>query len=403
MSSPPSTLLPARARTALTTIPTDEEKQALEEQIEALQKITDYEIREWPLQVLVDMYTDGLESDNAVLFIPDYQREFVWSAKQQSRFIESLLMNLPIPYIFAADVAHGERAGQLEIVDGSQRVRTLDNFLSNRLTLVGLKKLNTANGFRFSDLPVARQLRLKRKTLRMIELNKQADEEARRELFDRLNTGGTKLEPSETRRGVYDGPFMRFITSLAEDLQFRRLCPLGAVAVSRKEYEEFVLRYFAYANDYANFRKNVDGFLTDYLKTLNSDWGENREAQFTADFRSMLAFVERHFPNGFRRSPKHTTVPRIRFEAISVGVSLALRESPDLEPDRVSPWLDGEAFQRLTRSDASNSRPRVVNRIHFVRDNLLGRPVQYDADTQNVEANANADAPDTDEKQFSLL
>lgn len=383
--------------------PTDAEKVALEEQIEALQKITDYEIREWPLQVLVDMYTEGLESDSAVLFIPDYQREFVWSAKQQSRFIESLLINLPIPYIFAADVAHGDRAGQMEIIDGSQRVRTLENFLSNRLTLEGLKKLTAANGFRFADLPVARQLRLKRKTLRMIELNKKADEEARRELFDRLNTGGTKLEPSETRRGVYDGPFMRFITTLARDARFRHLCPLGPVAVSRKEYEEFVLRYFAYANEYANFRKNVDAFLTDFLKSGNAGWSGDREGQLTADFNAMLEFVERHFPNGFRRSPNHTTVPRIRFEAISAGVTLALREKPDLEPGPVTPWLDGTEFQRLTRSDASNSRPRVVNRIHFVRDNLLGRPVQYDGDTQVVEASANADAPDTDEKQFSLL
>lgn len=383
--------------------PTEKEKKALEEQIEALQKITDYEIREWPLQVLVDMYTDGLESDTAVLFIPDYQREFVWSAKQQSRFIESLLMNLPIPYIFAADVAHGDRAGQMEIIDGSQRIRTLENFLSNRLTLEGLKKLTAANGFRFLDLPLARQLRLKRKTLRMIELNKQADEEARRELFDRLNTGGTKLEPSETRRGVYDGQFMQFITSLAEDRRFRRLCPLGTVAISRKEYEEFVLRYFAYANAYASFRKNVDGFLTDYLKARNAGWDAVHEERFTADFQSMLSFVERHFPNGFRRSAKHTTVPRIRFEAISVGVTLALREQSNLEPAPVAPWLDGPEFQKLTRSDASNSRPRVVNRIHYVRDNLLGRPVQYDADTQRVDVSANADAPDVDEQQFSLL
>lgn len=383
--------------------PTDEARHTLEEQIEALQKITDYEIREWPLQVLVDMYTDGLESDSAVLFIPDYQREFVWSAKQQSRFVESLLMNLPIPYIFAADVAHGDREGKMEIIDGSQRVRTLDNFLSNRLTLEGLKKLTAANGFRFSDLPVARQLRLKRKTLRMIELNKKADEEARRELFDRLNTGGTKLEPSETRRGVYDGPFMRFITSAADDLRFRQLCPLGTVAIKRKEYEEFVLRYFAYANNYVSFQKNVDGFLTTYLRARNGDWSDASEAGFGSDFHGMLAFVERHFPNGFRRSQNHTTVPRIRFEAISVGVTLALREKPDLEPDPVGPWLDSKDFQKLTRSDASNSRPRVVNRIHFVRDHLLGRAFQYDTDTQKMEASANADAPETDEKQFSLL
>lgn len=382
---------------------TDQAKLALEDQIEALQKITDYEIREWPLEVLVGKYTEGLESDDAELFIPDYQREFIWSAKQQSRFIESLLMNLPIPYLFAADVEHGDRAGQMEIIDGSQRIRTLDSFLSDRLQLEGLKKLTAANGFRFSDLSVPRQRRFKRKTLRMIELNKQADEEARRELFDRLNTGGTKLEPSETRRGVYDGPFMKFITAQAATPLFKQLCPLGEVAVKRKEYEEFLLRYFAYANNYRNFEKRVDTFLTDYLRARNADWSDATAAAFQADFDGMLAFVRSYLPLGFRRGAKYTTVPRIRFEAISVGITLALREKPDLQPAPPAQWLGSQEFQKLTRSDASNSRPRVVNRIHFVRDHLLGRPVQYHADTRKVEESANADAPETDEQQFSLL
>lgn len=382
---------------------TDEAKQALEDQIEALQKITDYEIREWPLEVLVGKYTEGLESDEAELFIPDYQREFIWSARQQSRFIESLLMNLPIPYLFAADVALGDRAGQMEIIDGSQRIRTLENFLADRLALEGLKKLTAANGFRFSDLSIARQRRFKRKTLRMIELNKQADEEARRELFDRLNTGGTKLEPSETRRGVYDGPFMKFITALASSALFRQLCPLGEVSVKRKEYEEFVLRYFAYANNYRNFEKRVDSFLTDYLKARNSDWNDATAEGLKADFEGMLGFVEAHFAFGFRRSARHTTVPRIRFEAISVGVTLALRENSNLLPASTAQWLESEEFQKLTRSDASNSRPRVVNRLHFVRDHLLGKSVEYHADTKKVYESANADAPETDEQQFSLL
>lgn len=383
--------------------PTDDAKQALETQIEALQKITDYEIREWPLQVLVDMYTKGLENDSAELFIPDYQREFVWSAKQQSRFIESLLMNLPIPYVFAADVAHGEREGQMEIIDGSQRIRALDNFFNRDLVLIGLKKLTAANGFRFADLPAARQLRLRRKTIRMIELDKQADEEARRELFDRLNTGGTKLEPSETRRGIHDGPFMRFITKIAQDAKFRDLCPLGEVAISRKEYEEFALRYFAYADNYQNFQKNVDTFLTDYLRARNADFSATMEDRLATEFRATLNFAGIHFPNGFRRSPKHMTVPRIRFEAISVGITLALRLNATLDPSPVSAWLNSTEFQLLTRSDASNSRPRVVNRIHFVRDSLLGRPIEYDGGSQPPNASAAAEAPEIDEKQFSLL
>ena len=139
-------------------------------QIEELQKITDYEIKEWPIGVLVEKFTSGREKDESEIFIPDYQRDMVWTPKQQSRFIESILIKLPVPFIFAADVGHGDREGALEIIDGSQRIRTLDNFLSNRLELIGLKKLKHAIGMRFSDFSKPRQMRFKRTTIRVIEL-----------------------------------------------------------------------------------------------------------------------------------------------------------------------------------------------------------------------------------------
>jgi len=120
-------------------------------------------------------------------------------------------------------------------------------------------------------------------------------------------------------------------------------------------------------------------------------------------FDRVLGFVREHFPNGFRRTAKHTSVPRIRFEAIAVGVALALRINPDLSPGNVTPWLESDEFMKHTRSDASNSKPKVVNRIHFVRDNLLGRAVEYHANTKAVEERANADAPQESSTQAILL
>ncbi len=170
----------------------DDQKAAAEKQIIERQKETDFDIREYPIEVIVSKYLDKLEeTDKAELFIPDYQRELVWSEEQQGRFIESILLNLPIPYLYVADVHTGESEGRLEIVDGSQRIRTLVRFLSNEFKLDDLKMLPMLNGFHFKDFPVSRQLRFRRKTMRMIELM-EVDEEARRQLFDRLNTGGTK-------------------------------------------------------------------------------------------------------------------------------------------------------------------------------------------------------------------
>ena len=364
----------------------------VDQQIDVLQKITDYDIKEWPIEVLVEKFTNGKETDESEIFIPDYQRDMVWSARQQSRFIESILIKLPVPFIFAGDVADGPRKGCLEIIDGSQRIRTLDNFLSGRLKLEGLTRLTSAMGMRFPDLSKPRQLRFKRSSVRVIELTEQADEDARREMFDRLNSGGSKLTSMEVRRGVMDGPFMKFITELAKLEKFTALVPLNEKNAKRKEYEEIVLRYFAYLNNYQKFQKSVEDFLTDYLKEKNKEFSEQTKEEMRLEFERMLDFVETHFPNGFKRQ-NYNTVPRIRFEAIAVGVSLALRENAGLKPADVTPWLESPEFIKHTRSDASNSRPKLINRIHFVRDNLLNQPMQEDPDTELVEASANADAP----------
>lgn len=368
--------------------------EAVDKQIQDNQKITDFEIREWPIEVLVQKFTTGIETDEAEIFIPDYQREFIWTAKQQSRFIESIMIHLPVPYIFMADVAEGPRTGNLEIIDGSQRIRTLVAFLENRLTLEGLSKIPLANGFKFSDFTKPRQVRFKRQTVRVIELTEKADEDARREMFDRLNSGGTKLEPMEVRRGTLDGPFLKKVVEpCAKSQLFLAICPIGKSETARKERYEYVLRFYSYSDNYQGFKKEVGPFLSEYLQEQNKAADENKFEQQLQEFTRVLEFVKQHFPNGFRRTAKHNSVPRIRFEAIAVGVALALRINPSLSPSDVTPWLESAEFMKHTRSDASNSKPKVVNRIHFVRDNLLGRAVEYHANTKTVEESANADAP----------
>ena len=304
--------------------------------------------------------------------------------------------------MFVADVPEGPRAGHLEIIDGSQRMRTLTNFLQNKLTLEQLERVHLANGLKLQDFSLPGQLRFKRKTVRVIELTRRADNEARREMFDRLNSGGTKLESMENRRGTLDGPFLKVLEACAKNPLFRELCPVSKSLADRAEHVELVLRYFAYCDNYAGFTKRVDSFLTDYLKARNHADDRQAEATSVREFEAMLAFVQGHMPNGFRKSPTTHTVARIRFECLSVGTTLALRVQPGLAPSDVAAWLESDEFKRHTRSDASNSRPKVVNRIQFVRDNLIGRPVQYDPHTAKVEASANLDAP-PDPEQLSLL
>jgi hypothetical protein len=343
---------------------TADDKLAAEEEILNEQKIVDYDTREYPVEVIVQKYMQGIEDDENELFIPNYQRDFTWSKKRQSRFIESVMLGLPIPYIFTAD--RGER---IEIVDGSQRIRTLAAFLDNKLTLENLEKLKSLNRFTYGDLILSRQRRFNRKSLRMIELTEKADADVRRDIFERINTGSDILKDMEVRKGVFAGPFYDFVSECAKNEKFLALCPISKIRADREEAGELVLRFFAYSEKYLKFEHRVNTFLDDYTKEKKSHFDSEKLRQI---FENMLDFVDKYFPYGFKKSENAITTPRVRFEALSVGVHLALQEKPNLVPPEID-WLDSKEFKGHTRSDASNSRPKVKARIEFVRDKLLGK------------------------------
>lgn len=345
------------------------DRDAAEAQISDHHKIIDYDTREYPVEVIVDKYLKRLGDDDNDFFIPDYQRDLTWPDEHQSRFIESVLMGLPIPLLFLADVEGQE--GRAEIVDGSQRVRTLARFMSNELELSGLKQLTRLNGFKFSDLPLIRQRRFGRHTMRMIELREGTDEDVRRDIFSRINTGSVKLTDMDQRWGANDGEFLQFLRSCSEQELFRKLAPLGEKAIKRREQQEFVLRFFAYLHSYKKFDRSVVDFLDDFLKDMNSKFNEQVKLKAQAEWDLMLSFVEKYLPHGFSKGKGHVRTPRIRFEAISVGTALALRVDPNVVPASIN-WLESDEFKNLMRSDASNSRPKVIRRIEYVRDNILG-------------------------------
>ena len=257
------------------------------------------------------------------------------------------------------------------VVDGSQRLRTLVAFTENKLKLSGLKKLTELNDFFFRDLPSSRQRRFNRHTLRMIELTEDADEEVRRDIFERINTGSQRLTAMEVRWGAQDGELLRFVRNCSKSPLFAKLAPLSEAAVRRREREEFTLRFFAYLQNYEKFDRMVVEFLNNYLEELQSTFDSAIAEGMEREWDRMLKFVEATFQDGFAKGKGHTRTPRIRYEALAVGSALALRERPDLVIKDVS-WLESAEFQALTTSDSSNSRPKIIKRIQFVRDKLLG-------------------------------
>ena len=347
-----------QANNSQLTLITAEDREEADREIRKIQKEVRFDTRDFPIESIVDWFRKDK------FFIPPYQREFIWNQADQSQFIESVVMGLPIPMMFLAE----DDEGTFEIVDGAQRIQTLDAFLAGDLVLDGLEKLKALSGFRFADLPETQKNKLTARTLRIVVLDQETTVENRRDLFNRINKFGRVLEASERRRGAYEGPLMTFLQECAEDKLFRSLCPITPAKEKRKEPLELVTRFFAYSERYLEFQHDVDAFLDGFVSDHRQAFDKDR---YGAEFARTMEFVHKNFPYGFAKSPNAKTTPRVRFEALAVGVNLALRVMPDLVPRPVTPWLESEEFDTHTTTHASNSAPRLMGRVEFVRDHLL--------------------------------
>lgn len=337
----------------------ESDREAAEMEIRARQHEIRYDLRDFTIDYIVQQFREGL------FYVPSYQREFIWADPNKCRFIESVILGLPIPMMFVADMEDG----RLEIVDGAQRIQTLEQFVNNDLRLKGLERLPSLNAFVYEDMPKPQQRKFGTKALRVVVLEDSTTPELRQEIFDRVNTSGERARPSEVRKGTFTGPFMDFVRECATDAKFVALCPIGERMRKRREDEELVLRFFAYSDRYKHFRHDVDAFLDRYAKDHQTCFDKKRLGE---EFARTMKFIGQHFLYGFAKSPTSKATPRVRFEAIAVGTNLALREDPNLVPTSVSEWLDSDAFREHTTTHASNSAPRLKGRIEFVRDRLLG-------------------------------
>jgi hypothetical protein len=345
---------------------TAEQMDAAEQQISEQAKRIDYYLTEYSLELLATKMRDG------DFEVPAYQREYTWEEERKWRFIESILMNLPIPFLFFWE---NPATGKLEIVDGSQRLRTIQEFIFGDLVLGELDKLPLVSGFAFADLPEARQRKFKNRSIRGIVLNEHADDQARFDLFERINTGSKVANKAEVRRGALRGPFLDLVIELAKDARFVELTPVSDKQLKEREREELVTRFFAYGDGLDDYADEVSPFLFSYARRMNQAFTETPTAieAYRQRFHAMVAFVEAAFPFGFRRSASGRASPRARFESIAVGTYLALQVSPNLVPDqaKVAAWIQSKEFSEATGSDGANAIGRLQRRMHYVRDHLL--------------------------------
>lgn len=346
---------------------TETEIALAEAQIVELSKRIEFYLTEYSVELLAGKMSKG------EFVVPPYQRAYTWEEDRKSRFIESLVLGLPIPFLFFWEMPDGT----LEIVDGSQRLRAIAEFVLGDLRLGELNSLTNLSGFKFSDLPESRQRKINNRSIRGIVLNEHADEQARFDMFERINTGSKIANKAEVRRGALAGPFMDLIMELAVAPKFEALAPVSKKELDEREREELVARFFAYSDSLEGYRDRPSEFIFNYVKQTNVRVIDDPALldQYRARFIETMNFIERVFPYGFRRNDKGKATPRARFEAIAVGSRLALNERPALAQEAVAdvlPWLTSVDFTAVTGSDGANAIARLRERTGFVRDKLLG-------------------------------
>ena len=203
-------------------------------------------------------------NDEIIILDPDYQRNYVWNNKKASLLVESILLNIPIPVIYASE----DENGKWIIVDGLQRLYSLKRFFANDFKLVGLETLEELNGEKYSTLADAIQKKLDRGELRIIVLQNDSDPDIQFDIFMRLNTGAVKLNEQELRNCMYRGALNSLIKDIAKNnLYVQYLIPSKT---DRMLANEFILRYLAVSENFDKDNNNIQNYDGRIKNLINS-------------------------------------------------------------------------------------------------------------------------------------
>jgi hypothetical protein len=304
----------------------------------------------YPMSVgeLTNMYTDG-----DLIIKPPFQRLFRWDDDQKSRLIESILIGIPLPSIFVAQ----DEDGRWELVDGLQRISTLlqlqgllDPKAFPALELVSTKYLPSLGGLVWEHDDDARALTpaqrrdIKRAKIDLKIVQRESDPKTKFDLFQRLNSFGSKLSSQEIRNAQLVGinsDFVEWLTSLAEHEPFGALTRLPENDLKKKYDEELVLR-FLYLHEKSdddirgirNFQDGLEEFAVNLAINFEDDYKATAEPIFRETFDRLAGADEKilgkwdaskqDFKGGFLNSS---------FEAMAISLGYLLRENIDARTD----------------------------------------------------------------------
>ncbi len=227
-------------------------------------------------------FVQALTRQNYMEVRPFYQRRSRWDEERQSKLIESFIVNIPVPPVFLYEKAFGS----YEVMDGQQRITAISDYYNNKFKLSGLDLWPELNGMFYSDLPNKIRSGLDRRSISSIVLLKESapeEEDAiflRQLVFERLNTGGIRLERQEIRNSLSSGALNDALYILARDNLFRKIWGLPEYTPEEEQnhktdiYDnafykkmedlEVILRFFALRH-LEHFKYGIQGFLDLYL------------------------------------------------------------------------------------------------------------------------------------------
>jgi hypothetical protein len=290
----------------------------------------------------LDYLQHALKSDAYIINVaPEYQRRQRWTTKKRSQLIESFLMNIPIPpaFLFERDY------NAYEVVDGRQRLDTIRDFLSNNFALTGLRYWTELNRKRFNQLPPVIQKGLLRRSLSAVVLLAETrsptedDFDVRTVLFDRLNTGGEKLNPQELRNALYPGYFNNMLIDIARSDPFTsawgipqqspdepQVIPdaLAKNTLYRTMADcELVLRFFAIREALVGQSRGSLRRILDSCMRRHSDDSEAETSDFKNHYLTCLSALSEVFEGKPFRLPQTHRPSRPLYDALMVALSLA--------------------------------------------------------------------------------
>lgn len=234
---------------------------------------------------------------------PDFQRNQVWNPVQKSKFIESIILNFPLPPIYLNENTESKYI----VIDGLQRTTALQQFYKGAFALTGIEALPKYNGSKFKDLPEVLQSKFESKKLTVFILKPSTPMVVIYDLFNRINTGGTQLNRQEVRNCIFIGKSTKLLKELSEQDYFKEAIDWG-VSDKRMKDRELILRYIAFR--WFDFLNEYSGDMSDYVENAMKKINKMEDSQINeikVDFKNVMEWSFEIWGDANFRIPTNAT------------------------------------------------------------------------------------------------